>query len=270
MATSEPIISLSPAAAGLEDVLPYLCEHLLSIVRSDPAAFALPASMLRELSPEGGLSLAECKAQLMDESLFLECEHSVAILGWFSRIATLSKEFRRFAEMTVRSGDSARRISSEHFTSFCRNVFEKRVRESLVRRPCSVSCQTSAFRMIEMLFPFCVLPKAELLESPMYRMTVDGMKDFPDRVPGYPFMLVAEARLLNVIGLSIDSEDLFDGMGDPAEYGFATSSVDLSLATTMDLVRAGINNVCGISKKVHRLRMPYGFDGSDDDFDVGY
>jgi len=31
-------------------------------------------------------------------------------------------------------------------------------------------------------------------------MTVDGMKDFPDRVPGYPFMLVAEARLLNVIG----------------------------------------------------------------------
>ena len=130
--------------------------------------------MLRELSPEGGLSLAECKAQLMDESLFLEYEHSVAILGWFSRIATLSKEFRRFAEMTVRSGESERRISSEHFTSFCRNVFVKRVRESLVRRPNRRILEDlqrflpdERIRMVEMLFPFCVLPKAELLESPM-------------------------------------------------------------------------------------------------------
>jgi len=53
-----------------------------------------------------------------------------------------------------------------------------------------------------------------------------------------------------------------------AEYGFATSSLDLSLATTTDLVRAGIN-VCGISKKVHRLRYSLFDGGSDDDSDVG-
>lgn len=203
--------SASFRPAALDDVLPLLLYHSLALLKQP-----LRLSEGLRLLSDAGVSLAVCKEQLLDCTLFTTYTQCVAATAWLARTATVSKDVQSCVDASVFS-PTLRRVTAARFLRLCRQL-----ESEASAPPHRYIVNQLAFllgdeRVADMERRFRLVTKARLVFlKPYLFKSLRCLLFDPEEIPRYLMTCVSDMRVLCFMIDVLEEHGLEAG-----EYGIA-------------------------------------------------